>query len=128
MRLFPKGEPIMAKLSDEELTEMHKGWIEIRSTVHDIVPELQSQGRAIRALEDAQLQEQGRIDAAANKAVAFYVGRKGQKVRDWMPLLVALVASGLLFLGTILTQPQQKPISMEDLKTAIQAIMQEDKP
>jgi hypothetical protein len=89
---------------------------------------LQSQGRAIRALEDAQLQEQGRIDAAANKAVAFYVGRKGQKVRDWMPLLVALVASGLLFLGTILTQPQEKPISMEDLKTAIQAIVQEDKP
>ncbi|HJX82294.1 MAG TPA: hypothetical protein VJ248_09700 [Candidatus Udaeobacter sp.] len=118
----------MAQFSDEELTEMHDGWIETRNAVRRIIPQLESQGRKIRALEDSQLQEQGRIDAAANKAVAFYIGRKGQKVRDWMPLLVSLVASGLLFLGTILTQPQQNPISMEDLKTAIQAIMQEDKP
>lgn len=118
----------MAKFSDDELTEMHKGWIEMRTTVDELVPIVKETAKDVRVLQDAQLQEQGRIDSAAHKAVIAYAGRKGQKVRDWMPLLVAIVASGLLFLGTVFTTPKDKPISMDDLKAVIQSVMREDKP
>jgi hypothetical protein len=109
---------MMAKFTDEEVAQKIQEYDRFIERAEIVLGTVEIQSRQIRALEDAQIQEQGRIDAAAKKAV---VGM--QKSTSYRLRQIAMISAALVTIaGVIFQSSNSAPIDYEKLAAAIKEI------